>query len=111
MPEDTRHYNSGVLAASVLAGVRTSGTNPLGFLAMGGPARLNPAGLVSWILGNAAGRMTDTRASAKEAYQQLFSGIRAQFAQQSAAAGMDPVALRHALDTRDGFIDAMDWND
>jgi len=108
MPPETAHFNSGVLAASVLAGVRDSGEAPFEALASW-PGRWNVPGIVSSILLNAANRVVNTKDEAALNYNSLYDAIVAGYNDQRRAAGNDPAALRVALEEHDGFINGMSW--
>lgn len=108
MPPETAHFNSGALAASVLAGVRDSGQAPFEAL-VGWPGRLNPAGIVSSILLKGFDHLTNTTGEAAANYNSLYDAIVEGYNNQSDAAGNDPLLLRQALDERDGFTNGMSW--
>lgn len=91
-------FNAGVVAGSLLAGVRDSGDAPLEFLDKLLPGSPTPLGMVSFLLRKAASRSTDTREEARSNYLQLYDII------------LEGLEEAGNLDQYRGFVQAGRWN-
>jgi len=90
-------FNAGVVAGSLLAGVRDSGEAPLEFLDKL-PGRFTPAGMVTSLLCKAASRANDTRDVARANYLSLYDRV------------VEGLEAAGNLEQYQGFVKAGRWN-